>query len=80
MVVSVNPSGDSFVADRPRELFEGSFLTLTIYGSTLADYDVAPDGKRFVMMQGEEQSRRTKVTFVFHWLEDLARTFSSPDR
>jgi Tol biopolymer transport system component len=77
MVVSVDPSGESFVADRPRKLFDGSFLTLTIYGSTLADYDVAPDGNHFVMMQGEEQTRKTKVTFVFHWFEDLDRTFSS---
>ncbi|HEY7700391.1 MAG TPA: hypothetical protein VIE88_18330, partial [Vicinamibacteria bacterium] len=54
-VVSVDPSGTSFVADKPQQLFNGPFLSLSIYGSTLADYDVAPDGKRFVMMQGEEQ-------------------------
>jgi serine/threonine-protein kinase len=75
-VVSVDGSGASFVADKPRQLFTGPFLSLSIYGSTLADYDVAPDGKRFVMMEGEEQLRNTKVTVVFHWFEDLNRTFS----
>jgi len=76
-VVSVDPSGESFVADKPRQLFNGPFLSLSIYGSTLADYDVAPDGKRFVMMQGEEQLRNTKVTVVFNWFEVLKRTFSA---
>ncbi len=76
-VVSVDPSGESFVADKPRQLFDGTFLSLSIYGSTLADYDVAPDGKRFVMMQGEEQLRNTKVTVVFNWFEVLKRTFSA---
>ena len=76
-VVSVDPSGESFVADKPRQLFNGPFLSLSIYGSTLADYDVAPDGKRFVMMQGEEQLRNTKVTVVFNWFEVLKKTFSA---
>jgi len=76
-VVSVDPSGESFVADKPRQLFDGPFLSLSIYGSTLADYDVAPDGKRFVMMQGEEQLRNTKVTVVFNWFEVLKKTFSA---
>jgi serine/threonine-protein kinase len=75
--VSVDPSGESFVADKPRQLFNAPFLSLSIYGSTLADYDVAPDGKRFVMMQGEEQLRNTKVTVVFNWFEVLKRTFSA---
>ncbi|MGH9388779.1 MAG: protein kinase domain-containing protein, partial [Vicinamibacteria bacterium] len=79
MVVAVDPTGASLVADKPRKLFEGPFLTLTLYGSTLADYDVAPDGKRFVMMQGEQQAQTTKVTFVFHWLEELERTFSTAE-
>jgi serine/threonine-protein kinase len=76
-VVSVDPSGESFVADKPRQLFDGPFLSLSIYGSTLADYDVSPDGKRFVMMQGEEQLRNTKVTVVFNWFEVLKKTFSA---
>jgi len=76
-VVSVDPSGESFIADKPRQLFDGPFLSLSIYGSTLADYDVSPDGKRFVMMQGEEQLRNTKVTVVFNWFEVLKKTFSA---
>ena len=76
-VVSVDPSGGSFVADKPRQLFKGPYLSLSIYGSTLADYDVSPDGRRFVMMEGEQQLRNTKVTVVFNWFEVLKRTFSS---
>jgi hypothetical protein len=69
--------GRILVADKPRQLFDGPFLSLSIYGSTLADYDVSPDGKRFVMMQGEEQLRNTKVTVVFNWFEVLKKTFSA---
>ena len=80
MVVKVRSSGGSFIANRPTKLFDGPFLTLSVYGSTLADYDVAPDGEHFVMMQGENQVEKMQVTFVFNWFEDLARTFSASDR
>jgi serine/threonine-protein kinase len=77
IVVSYRSEGESFVAETPRKLFEGAFLSLSVGGMTLADYDVGPDGKRFVMMQGEEHAQEMKVTFVFNWFEDLRRTFSS---
>ena len=76
MLVSYRSDGDTFVAETPRKLFEGPFLSLSVGGMTLADYDVAPDGKRFVMMQGEEHVQEMKVTFVFNWFDDLRRTFS----
>jgi hypothetical protein len=76
MAVSVSSIGESFVAEKPRQLLEGAFMTLSVGGMTLADYDVAPDGKRFVMMQGEQQAQEMKATFVFNWFDDLRRTFS----
>jgi serine/threonine-protein kinase len=76
MAVSVSSAGESFVAEKPRQLYEGAFMTLSVGGMTLADYDVAPDGKRFVMMQGEQKAQEMKATFVFNWFEDLRRTFS----
>jgi hypothetical protein len=35
-----------------------------------AEYDVAPDGKEFVMLQDVE-SRSTKIHVVQNWFEDL---------
>jgi serine/threonine-protein kinase len=76
MVVQYATDGESFIAETPRKLLDGPFLSVAVGGMTLADYDVDPGGKHFVMMQGDEQAQDTKVTFVFNWFEDLRRTFA----
>ena len=72
--VSYAASGDSFTADRPREVFSGTFAHFQL----TPDFDVTPDGQRFVMFapEGEEaRMGRTHVILVFNWLEDLRRAF-----
>ena len=53
----------------PRLLFEGRFA----YGAgiTIANYDVARDGQRFVMVKDEANAGRLNV--VLNWLSDLTR-------
>jgi serine/threonine-protein kinase len=53
----------------PRVLFEQQYS----YGAsqTIADYDVSPDGQRFLMVKSE--SSRSRLNIVFGWAEELKR-------
>ncbi|MGH9460177.1 MAG: protein kinase domain-containing protein, partial [Vicinamibacteria bacterium] len=84
MVASVETGGDTFRAGKPRPLFEGAFLGgiggVGLAGNSFADYDVAPDGRRFVMFpapQDSGQRDHPHVTLVTHWFDELDRTFST---
>ncbi len=54
-----------FSASAPRLLFEGNYR----HGVTFRpDYDVSPDGKRFLMVRGSEQPpTAAQITFVPNW-------------
>jgi eukaryotic-like serine/threonine-protein kinase len=59
-----------FAAGRPRMLFEGR------YGDSpnplIANYDVSPDGQRFLMTKESEQSSSaTQINVVLNWFEEL---------
>ena len=71
MVVSVSADGSSFRAGKTRQLFEGQFVDLAPFPA----YDVAPDGKRFVMFKSDtqEETDLTHLNFVLNWFEDLKR-------
>ena len=76
LAVSYTATGESFRAEKSRELFRGRFAQ---YNFT-PGYDVAPDGKRFVMFvpEGDEASMaRTHVVLVFNWSEELRGEFGS---
>jgi hypothetical protein len=53
---------------RPRLLFEGEYLT---WGS--ADYDVTPDGKRFLMVRPASTSASRSLAIRLNWREELKR-------
>jgi serine/threonine-protein kinase len=74
--VAVDTSGGSFRVSRPRELFTGPFADLT---SDNCMYDVAPDGERFVMFQGEIDESSTgheHIRVISNWFAELDRTFA----
>jgi serine/threonine-protein kinase len=69
MAVSVS-TVPVFRADAPRLLFEGDFLAPAIR----ANYDVMPDGKRFVMVKSAEQTLLNKqLNVVINWQQELNR-------
>ncbi|HLE20683.1 MAG TPA: hypothetical protein VJB88_06150, partial [Vicinamibacteria bacterium] len=83
MVASVEATGATFRAGKPRQLLQGSFRGGTngvaLAGNTFADYEVAPDGQRFVMFPSGEDSGQAEhphVTLVTHWFDELRRTFA----
>ncbi len=71
---SVEISGDSFRAKRPEVLFEGNFVNLF----PSFDYDVAPDGETFVMLQGLSSGDKTDhVVMITNWFPELEETFAT---
>jgi Tol biopolymer transport system component/predicted Ser/Thr protein kinase len=60
-----------FSAGKPRMLFEGQYGPSPV---PIPNYDVAPDGQRFLMLKPSEQARApTQINIVLNWFEELKR-------
>ncbi len=65
----------AFSAGKPRLLFDGAYVLSPV---TLANYDVSPDGQRFLMLKGSEQAQAlTQINVVLNWFEELKRRVPS---
>ena len=65
-VVTVTP-GAEFRGSSPRALFGGRFITATV-----TNWDVSPDGQRFVMVRSTDAvSSGTPLHVVLHWFDQL---------
>jgi Tol biopolymer transport system component len=61
----------SFTAGKPRMLFEGRYEPTP---ATAPNYDVSPDGQRFLMLKpSETEQAPTQITVVLNWFEELKR-------
>ena len=71
MAVAVKTQPD-FTAGTPRLLFEGQYERAFVFRP---NYDVTPDGQRFLMVQESEQEREAvrQINVVQNWLEELER-------
>jgi hypothetical protein len=60
----------SFAAGKPRMLFEGPYAPTP---ATFPNYDVSPDGQRFLMLKPSEQGQAvpTQINVVLNWFEEL---------
>lgn len=71
--VDVSPEGDALVLGNPRALFDRSVAQVP----DALTFDAAADGNRFVMLVEQAQQastlKRTYVTIVFNFLEELRR-------
>jgi len=67
MVIPIQTS-PSFNAGKPRLLFEGRFQA-GYPGQP--NYDVASDGRRFLMVESEWEPTVTKLNVVLNWFEEL---------
>jgi len=65
--VDVTTQG-TFSAGKPRVLFEGSYVPTP---RTFQDYDVSPDGQRFLMLKPEQSQALTQINVVLNWFEEL---------
>jgi hypothetical protein len=67
MMVSVDTK-QAFHASRPKMLFEGDYAK----PGGDAQYDVAPDGKRFLVMKGQiEEKGAKKINGIVNWQEEV---------
>jgi hypothetical protein len=61
----------NFSAGKPRMLFEGPYL---LSPQTFPNYDVSPDGQRFLMLKATGQAQAsTQINVVLNWTEELKR-------
>jgi serine/threonine-protein kinase len=69
MAVEITP-GQSFKAGTPQLLFEGTYETRP--GVTEPNYDVSPDGQRFLMIKPSAQTEgAAQIHVVINWFEEL---------
>jgi len=71
MAVEINTQA-GFTAGEPRILFEKPYERTPI---TFPNYDVSPDGQRFLMLKSveQEQAGPTQINVVLNWTEELKR-------
>ncbi len=67
MAVDVRASGDELDLSRPQTVFDKAYA----FGETLsvANYDVSPDGQRFVMIEDDASANSLKI--VLNWLQGV---------
>jgi hypothetical protein len=66
MMVVETTTRPSFSASNPKLLFEGRYATY----QSLPDYDVTPDGQRFLFLKAGEEAR-SEISVVLNWASDL---------
>ena len=69
-------AADVASSDKPRVLFDRPYRLSPF---PIAGYDVAPDGRRFVMMSIDESADARQINVVVNWFEDLKRLVPSED-
>jgi serine/threonine-protein kinase len=67
MAVDVTTEG-AFSVGKPKVLFEGTYVPTP---RSFPDYDVSPDGQRFLMLKASEQATPTQINVVLNWFEEL---------
>ena len=82
MVASIEVTGESLRVGKAEPVFAGNFrggmAGIRVFGYIFRDFDVAPDGQRFIMFPDEQdRAAKTHVTLVFHWFDELERTLPS---
>jgi len=68
MVVTVETVPE-FSFSAPKEMFSGRFQSYRCS----ANYDITPDGDRFIMIKPDEESEPTQINVVLNWGEELKR-------
>jgi len=72
MAVAIT-TAPAFTQGKPELLFEGRYGSL----GARADYDVTPDGERFLMIKDSYQ-QVTQINVVLNWFEELKRLVPTP--
>ncbi len=74
MVVGIKTE-PTFTAGSPVVLFTGRY---SIVGPVV-DYDISPDGQRFLMIkEADEEEGQGQINVVLNWFEELKRLVPTP--
>ena len=65
------------MAGQPEVLFEGRYLRKP-GNSGARNYDVTPDGQRFLMVDGGGTVQSTPIHVTLNWFEELERLVPTP--
>ena len=68
-VMAVTVSSSPITISAPRVVFEGNYLS----DGAFDDYDVAPDGKHFLMLQSVD--RQAETIMVYRWADELRKAW-----
>ncbi len=69
MIAVETTTQPTFSADKPKVLFVGHYVPSLL---TNTNYDVSPNGQRFVMIKEDEQAATaTQINVVLNWFEEL---------
>jgi len=74
MIVEVQ-SEPAFTSGRPQLVFEGPYLTDDPFATP--NYDISPDGQRFLMIK-QELAEQAQIHVVLNWFEELKRLVPTP--
>ncbi len=73
MAVEYTATQAAFTASKPKLVFEGPY---TPSPRSSPDYDVSPDGQRFLMLKASEQPLG-QINVVLNWTEELKQKVST---
>jgi serine/threonine-protein kinase len=65
-----------FKPGKPKALFRGTYFSVIVGQAVLSQWDISPDGKRFLMMKeatstGKPAESPRKINIVLNWFEEL---------
>ena len=71
MVAAYETQGDSFLAGKPRLWSETAFSNF----STMSNFDIAPDGKRFAVIMASEKlgKPQNELTVLLNFFTEVRR-------
>jgi hypothetical protein len=78
MSVPVEARGTTWSTGGATKLVEGRYYSGSGGGNASRQYDVSPDGQRFLMIKGTDQTAAPpQLIVVQHWVEELKRLVPS---
>ena len=74
MMAAAVETKPTFAAATPKMLFEGHYENESAKYTLSPNYDVSPDGQRFLMIKASEQeSALTQMNVVLNWSDEVRR-------
>ena len=71
MSASVDGRGEAFVVGEVKALFESRIRDVAFAGANANNYDVTPDGQRFLIAVAEGSTTEPAITFLVNWAAAL---------